>query len=89
MPRKVTKILYLWVVILFISCSSDDNVSDIVIVEATQFLNESYGNDSKQQYDIYLPEGRTDQTPTVILVHGGSWSGGDKSDESIGNTFTQ
>ncbi len=87
MPRKVTKILYLWVVILFISCSSDDNVSDIAIVEATQFLNESYGNDSKQQYDIYLPEGRTNQTPTVILVHGGSWSGGDKSDMNLLVTF--
>lgn len=83
MLNKVTKILYLCIVFILISCSNDDNATDILIVDATQFLNESYGNNSKQQYDIYLPEGRTMQTPVVILVHGGSWSGGDKSDMNL------
>ncbi len=83
MLHKVTKILYLCAIILFISCSEDDNVEEIIIVEATQFLNESFGNELNQGYDIYLPEGRTIQTPTVILVHGGSWSGGDKSDMNL------
>jgi acetyl esterase/lipase len=83
MLNKVTKILYLCIVFLLISCSNDDPATDNLFVDATQFLNESYGNDSQQQYDIYLPEGRTMQTPVVILVHGGSWSGGDKSDMNL------
>jgi len=43
--------------------------------------NQSYGKDTKQVYDIYLPEGRTaDETKVMFLFHGGSWSGGDKRD---------
>ena len=83
MLNKVTKILNLCILFFFISCSNDDISTDITIVDATQFLNESYGNDLKQQYDVYLPEGRNMQTPVVILVHGGSWSGGDKSDMNL------
>jgi acetyl esterase/lipase len=83
MLNKVTKFLYLSVVFIVISCTGDDGSSEILIVEETQFLNEAYGNDSKQQYDIYLPEGRTSDTPVVVLVHGGSWSGGDKSDMNL------
>lgn len=44
------------------------------------FLNISYGPDAKQVLDIYLPEGRSASTTRVIfLIHGGSWSSGDKN----------
>jgi acetyl esterase/lipase len=40
-----------------------------------------YGKDSAQRMDIYLPAGRTiDSTKAVILIHGGGWNGGNKSD---------
>ncbi len=39
-----------------------------------------YGPDKKNTMDISLPEGRTDATPVIILIHGGAWTGGDKSD---------
>jgi acetyl esterase/lipase len=41
-----------------------------------------YGPDKENTMDISLPEGRTGDTPVIILVHGGAWTGGDKSDFS-------
>ena len=81
--RKFSKIIIVILTILFISCSSDDNE---VIVEtsplaASQMLDVSYGDNTQQKYDIYLPEGRTEESTKVfILVHGGSWVSGDKND---------
>ena len=50
-------------------------------IDAVTFLNVSYGSDSQQVYDLYLPEGRTDSTTKVImLIHGGGWTEGDKED---------
>lgn len=43
----------------------------------------SYGPDKENTMDISLPEGRTGATPVIILIHGGAWTGGDKSDFSF------
>ena len=43
----------------------------------------SYGPDKENTMDISLPEGRTAATPVIILIHGGAWTGGDKSDFSF------
>ena len=41
----------------------------------------SYGSDSLQKMDVYLPAGRTtDSTKSIILIHGGGWNGGSKSE---------
>ncbi len=38
-----------------------------------------YGTDSAaQRLDIYLPPGPLVERPTVVWIHGGGWSGGDK-----------
>lgn len=43
--------------------------------------NVAYGTDSAQRLDVYLPAGRSPQaTPVMVLVHGGGWSGGNKSE---------
>ena len=42
-----------------------------------------YGPYKENTLDISLPEGRTGSTPVIILVHGGAWTGGDKSDFSF------
>jgi acetyl esterase/lipase len=48
---------------------------------AQTITNVAYGNDPKQVFDIYLPEGRSAATTKVMfLFHAGSWSGGDKND---------
>lgn len=44
------------------------------------FLNVAYGSDPKQVMDIYLPANRSvNSTKLIVMIHGGSWSGGDKN----------
>lgn len=44
------------------------------------YLNVAYGSDPKQVMDIYLPSDRTIQSTKILfMIHGGSWSGGDKN----------
>ncbi|MCF6296456.1 MAG: alpha/beta hydrolase [Flavobacteriaceae bacterium] len=80
MKHQYNKFFIYTFLILFIS-SCKDEIEDVLPLEATQFLNVSYGDSPQQKYDIYLPYGRTKETTKVfVLVHGGSWIGGDKSD---------
>lgn len=47
---------------------------------ATQ-KNVAYGTDPAQKMDIYLPASRTSSgTKVMVLIHGGGWTGGDKSE---------
>lgn len=70
----------------FLGCSSDNQVQEETQGETKEPLeyqaltNVSYGDDPDQVYDIYLPENRTLSTKIMILVHGGGWNAGDKSD---------
>lgn len=44
-------------------------------------LNVSYGPDSLQRMDIHLPAGRSAKsTRSIVLIHGGGWNAGSKSD---------
>jgi acetyl esterase/lipase len=78
---------------LLLSCSGDDspltdpqqeqgsNNQDPEPLPELILLNQAYGDNPQQRYDIYLPQGRTETTTkVVILVHGGGWIEGDKSD---------
>jgi len=50
-------------------------------VKAQTYLDVAYGNNAQQKIDVYLPAARTTTTTKVIiLVHGGAWATGDKSD---------
>jgi acetyl esterase/lipase len=79
---KLLKFLLSLSLITFLfSCSKTDTIEDATTVTAKTFLNVAYGNDPKQKMDIYLPKGRSaDSTKTMILIHGGAWIGGDKTD---------
>ncbi len=74
-----------WLLILFsslliVSCQKENNQLPTSLTEKTE-LNVSYGTDASQKMDIYLPPGRTTAaTKAIILIHGGGWSSGDKSD---------
>ena len=84
---------------LYVGCSKDNPEEEIIVdpdeeiivepdvVEAYEALNVSYGSDPKQVFDIYLPENRTNTTKILILVHGGSWIGGDKEDMNSTKAF--
>ena len=48
---------------------------------SAQIVNKdvAYGDDFKQKMDVYLPQNAKGKTPAIILIHGGSWIGGDKT----------
>ncbi|BAV08775.1 Acetyl esterase/lipase [Filimonas lacunae] len=68
-------------VLLTLSCKKDDATpTDDASVEKTA-KDVSYGDNSAQKLDIYLPAGRTDSaTKIMVLVHGGAWTSGDKTE---------
>src|SRR5688572_25872652 len=74
---------YLLVVLFvaFVACNKD-NGDDTVAAQTS--MNVAYGSDPQQVMDIYLPAGRsTTNTKVMILIHGGAWTSGDKSDFTI------
>ena len=70
----------LFTVILF-SCKKSSTTDMGVLAEQTS-KDVAYATSSPQQkMDVYLPANRsTSTTYIVIMVHGGSWSAGDKTD---------
>lgn len=78
--------------VLYFGCSKDNPdeptpTTEPEVVEAYVALNVFYGSDENQVFDIYLPENRTTSTKTIILIHGGSWVSGDKSDMNTIKSF--
>jgi len=78
--KKITILVSVFFIGLFTGCSDDATTDIVKDLSAKKMLDVSYGGDSEQVYDIYLPENRTENTKTMILVHGGGWNSGDKSD---------
>ncbi|HMK17041.1 MAG TPA: alpha/beta hydrolase [Chitinophagaceae bacterium] len=64
--------------LVFYSCKKDDSpVQDMSVT----MLNVSYGTNSQQKIDVYLPATRsTTDTKVMIMIHGGAWNSGDKTD---------
>ncbi len=71
-------------IILFASCTKDALTPAPVPVSTTKpvtYNDLSYGTQGLQKMDIYLPGGRTKATTkTIIVIHGGAWIEGDKSE---------
>ena len=78
-------LLYLLLTATFFSCSKDDDFKpDEPKMKANQEKNVKYGSHQLQALDYYLPENRSVTTTKVmILIHGGAWADGDKSDETF------
>ncbi|MDE3124686.1 MAG: alpha/beta hydrolase [Bacteroidota bacterium] len=75
----------LFLIVLLISISNACNKKNITTnnqpLAAETLRNIAYGNDPLQNMDVYLPAGRdTTHTKLLILIHGGAWTSGDKSD---------
>src|SRR5215213_9071225 len=63
------------------SCQRLETTVDKKHLPAQSLRDVAYGKDSAQRMDIYLPEGRSqDSTRAIILIHGGGWTGGNKTD---------
>ncbi len=71
-------------VVVFVACNTDSNNKEKTTQVSnldTILSNVPYGKYSKQSMDLYLPKGRSaDKTKVIILIHGGAWQGGDKSE---------
>ena len=68
---------------LFTSCdksSGNSSTNTIGSATAETKLNVAYGKDSAQRMDVYLPAGRNNSTKVLVLIHGGGWASGDKSE---------
>lgn len=75
------QLFYSLLLFVFITgCQKETNPSDRENAEKT-ILDVSYGSDPEQRMDVYLPANRnTSETKVLVLVHGGSWSSGDKTE---------
>lgn len=63
-----------------ISCKKDNQTN----FAASTKIDVKYGSDARHQLDYYLPENRsTSNTKVIILIHGGMWTLGSKSDLSL------
>ncbi len=76
---------FLYISFILIACQRDINGGGTTTTEqplAEQSINNvSYGTDTAQRMDIYLPAGRTTTaTKAIIMIHGGAWISGDKTD---------
>ena len=74
-------IIFIALLVATYSCSTDSvdsKPTDPLTYKA--LINVSYGEAEKQVYDIYLPENRTTQSRVMILIHGGGWKEGDKTE---------
>jgi acetyl esterase/lipase len=63
------------------SCNKTDRKTEEINLAREDYMDVSYGSDQAQKVDVYLPPGRsTLNTKIILFIHGGSWSGGDKSE---------
>jgi acetyl esterase/lipase len=68
----------------FYSCKKENKLPIYATTEQIILKDINYGKDIKQKMDIYLPAGRNiETTKLVVMIHGGGWVSGDKSDFGI------
>lgn len=57
------------------SCKKDEDDKSVTMLDV------AYGSNAQQKMDIYLPGDRSEvTTKVIIMIHGGGWNSGDKSD---------
>ena len=63
-----------------IACNKEIKDDSPASTESTH-KDVAYGSDAAQKMDVYLPVGRTTAaTKVMVLIHGGGWTAGDKSE---------
>jgi len=83
MFNNIKRIYWILVFGLFAASCKKSAPGPIVYDASKQqnIMNVAYGSDPAQTMDVYLPPGRsTSTTKVIVMVHGGSWDGGDKTD---------
>jgi len=73
-------VTFLLICLAFASCQKDTGTGPVSLPEKAA-QNVAYGTDPQQQMDYYLPANRsTGTTRVIIMIHGGAWTQGDKSE---------
>ena len=82
MKKLKQTILLISISVVFFACKKNDAVVTGNTLPELILTDVAYAATSTQQkMDVYLPADRsTATTYAVVMIHGGSWSGGDKSD---------
>ena len=83
MLNRITYISLLIFGLFFTFSCATDNEIIVEPLEEISYFDLTYGADTEQNFDLHLPANRDLNTPVIILVHGGSWLGGDKSDMNL------
>jgi acetyl esterase/lipase len=80
-PMKIALTLLITMSIIT-SCQRNEHVfAKEDLSRPKTILDVSYGKDTAQRMDIYLPANRSvDATKSIILIHGGGWNSGSKND---------
>lgn len=73
--------------VIYNSCTEDPVETGTGTLEAKNIIDLEYGSHTHQKYDIYLPKNRTSETKVLILVHGGGWNAGEKSEMNAFKDF--
>lgn len=72
---------YLLLISLVVAACQKEAADNPGSIPASAMMNVAYGSDAAQKMDIYLPAGRnTAGTKVMVLIHGGAWASGDKTD---------
>lgn len=80
------KIFFLLLIVFLISsCKDDDYEAPFVETSYKEIKDTTYGDHIRHKLDLYLPENRNINTKIIVMLHGGAWISGDKSElnESI------
>ncbi len=80
---KIALALFILLAISFSCISKANKASSGESSEVLTLIDEPYGADAFQKMDVYLVANRSEQTPLVILIHGGGWGAGDKKDANF------
>jgi acetyl esterase/lipase len=69
--------LFLCLIVLFGCKEKTITISKDITFDQQKDI--SYGDDSEQKLDLYLPENKQQNNNVFIIIHGGGWKSGDKS----------
>lgn len=76
-------LMFLLLLLAFFSCTGENPIDTdpgTSTLNDSTILNEPYGSNQRQKYDIYLPANRDNNTPVILMIHGGGWKTGQKED---------
>jgi len=78
--QKVLLMGPVFLIVLSGSCRKDRNGTE---TEQEKIISDlQYSGHPLQKMDVYLPAGRSENTPVLFLLHGGAFAAGDKSELS-------